>query len=211
MPKRMPASTGSRDLEAAPHRRERPRSPATEKASAEDVKLRLVSMFESERVDMGIVGNEENFAKRHDRFAEVHPVGNLFFTGVELSPGLRIEREKREVIDRSGAILGGEGIVVDFVLRAVNVGRALDRLPLLSGWQIGPRWPRRADQARACRERSIAAGALLCRPGRQPGRARMLPLGAAPPLAFELWRVFRRRSPDGDIQEALAVGCFQRW
>jgi hypothetical protein len=55
--------------------------------------------------------------------------GNLLFTGVELSPGLRIEREQREMVDRSGAIFGGGGIVVDFVLRAGVNGQRRSGFP----------------------------------------------------------------------------------
>src|ERR1700688_939445 len=86
------------------------------------------ALFESERIDMGVMAHHEDFSEGHDRFAEMHPIGNDLSARIELFSRLCIECKENEIVDRSGTVLGRERVVIDFVLGSVNVGRALDGL-----------------------------------------------------------------------------------
>src|ERR1700751_4120935 len=124
---------GSRDLGEAPHMYEAP------SASAEPMNSRLFKprmffpfdLFKSESIDMRVMAHHEDFSQRHDGFTEMDPIGDDFLARKELFSGLRIEGEENEIVDRGGAVLGREWVVIDFVLRSVNIGRALNGL--LSG------------------------------------------------------------------------------
>src|SRR6266702_8702461 len=109
---------GSRDLGAAPHTYEVP------SASVEPINSRLFKprmffpfdLFESERIDMSVMAHDEDFSQRHDGFAEMDPIGDDLFARIELFSCLRIEGEENEIVDRGGAVLGRERVVIDFVL-----------------------------------------------------------------------------------------------
>ena len=77
------------------------------------------------------MADDEDFPQGHDGFAEMHPIGDDLSARIELLSRLRIERKKNEVVDRGGAVLSREWVVIDFVLGSVNIGGALDGL--LSG------------------------------------------------------------------------------
>src|ERR1700723_2827659 len=129
----MLGSTGSRDLEAAPDAIEL----LSILANPASTNSRLLSMFDPfdllkpERVDMSIVGNDKNFAQRHHRLAEMFPIGDDLIAGIKLFSRLRIERVENQIVDGSGAVLGRQRVVIDFILGSGKTNRTLNGL--LSG------------------------------------------------------------------------------
>src|SRR5580692_3443596 len=102
----MLGSMGSRDL------------PASILANPANTNSRLLSMFDPfdllkpERVDVSIVGNYKDFAQRHHRLAEMHPIRDDLAAGIKLFSRLRIERVKDQIVDWSGTVLGRQRVVI---------------------------------------------------------------------------------------------------
>src|ERR1700722_16797387 len=196
----MLGSIGSRDLEAA--------LDATELlsilANPASTNSRLSSMFDPfdllkpERVDMRVVSHYKDFAQRHHRLAEMHPIRDDLIAGIKLFSCLRIEGVENQVVDWSGAVLGRERVVIDFILGSGKARGALDGL--LSGLnrkQNTVRHYRRIGDDHVGRtplreQRNLIAGSdnLECHDA--PVRSRAAP-------RWERGGAFGRRSPHGHI------------